>query len=120
MWVYFSSTGNLYDSNGLVAGSGYSGHGEGLNNPSMEADHDIGPIPRGLYLISGFFDDPEKGPIVADLTPEPGTNDFGRSGFMLHGDNRAGNKSASLGCIVMPHDVRAAVRDSGDRGLKVS
>jgi hypothetical protein len=98
---------------------GYSGHGEGLNNPSLSHVHDVGPIPRGAYLISSFFTDPEKGPIVARLSPEPGTETYGRSGFMLHGDNARVNHTASLGCIIQGHDVRQAVAVSGDYELAV-
>ena len=119
MWIYFSDTGNLFDLNAHMVGKGYSGHGPGLNNQEMESIPDLGPIPRGDYTISSFFDDPEKGPMVSHLVPAIGTNDFGRSGFMLHGDNPLGNQSASHGCIVMPHDVRAAVAAGSDRILRV-
>ena len=119
MWMYRSSTGSLLASDGELQAVGYSGHGAGLNNPSAEMEPDIGPIPRGEYLIGAFFTDPEKGPIVAHLTPIPGTNVFGRSGFMIHGDNSAGNESASLGCIILPHPARAAIQASGDYSLKV-
>jgi hypothetical protein len=119
MWTYNSKTGQLSDPAGKVIATGYSGHGAGLNNPEMEMDADVGPIPRGRYTISAFFNDPAKGPIVARLTPLPGTQVYGRSGFMLHGDNSQGNESASLGCIVMPHDARAAVDASSDNVLQV-
>lgn len=112
-WTYNSKTGQLKDGDGNLVGTGYSGHGEGVNNPDLEAQPDVGPIPRGTYTIGDFFDDPEKGPIVAHLTPWAGINVFGRSGFMLHGDNPDGNESASLGCIIMPRDARLSVKNSG-------
>lgn len=112
-WTFNSKTGQLKDWYGNLVGTGYSGHGAGVNNPDMEADADVGPIPRGTYTIGPFFDDPEKGPMVAHLVPWPGTNDFGRSGFMLHGDNSQGNESASLGCIIMPRGARLSVKNSG-------
>jgi hypothetical protein len=66
-----------------------------------------GPIPRGAWTIGEFFDDPGgKGPVVAHLTPCEGTETFGRSGFMIHGDNQALNHSASEGCIVAPRFIR--------------
>jgi len=43
---------------------------------------------------------------VAHLTPIEGTDTFGRSGFMVHGDNQALNHSASEGCIVAPRFIR--------------
>ena len=126
MWTYHSDTGIL-ESDGLFMGRGYSGHApngrgvapDGINNPALESDHDVGPIPRGYYVIGNFFDDPEKGPVVAHLNPYLETNTFGRSGFMLHGDNPNGNETASLGCIIMGHSIRAAVAASGDDDLEV-
>ena len=119
MWTYHVDSGRLFDAVDRLVGTGYSGHGAGINNPAMERDHDVGPIPRGRYMISPFFNDPVKGPIVAHLIPEPDTVDFGRYGFMLHGDNSAGNESASHGCIIMPHGVRAEVDASADHELLV-
>jgi hypothetical protein len=91
----------------------------GLNNVHLESMADFGPIPRGQYSIGPFFDDPEKGPIVARLTPAPGTNDYGRSGFMIHGDNALMNETASEGCIILQHSIRVQIQDSGDKDLLV-
>jgi hypothetical protein len=118
-WTYNSKTGQLKDGEGNLVGTGYSGHGEGVNNPDLESTPDVGPIPRGTWTIGDFFDDPEKGPIVARLSPWSESVAFGRSGFMLHGDNPAGNQSASLGCIIMPRDARLAVKNSGSTILLV-
>jgi hypothetical protein len=118
-WTYNSKSGELKDDEGNLVGSGYSGHGAGINNPDLEADPDVGPIPRGTYTIGDFFNDPEKGPIVAHLTPWSNTNVFRRSGFMLHGDNFQGNESASLGCIIMPRCARLSVKNSGQTILLV-
>lgn len=126
MWTYHSDTGVL-EHNGVVIGRGYSGHApnssgvppDGINNPLLEADPDVGPIPRGQYAIGKFFNDSEKGPIVADLIPLPQIQTFGRSGFMMHGDNVEMDETASLGCIIMAHDIRANVASSGDTALQV-
>lgn len=123
MWLYVQSTGNLYhdDSPDAVA-TGYSGFGEGKNNPALEQVHDVGPIPRGFWDIG----DPEcvttvgpHGPFVLPLTAKEGTETFGRSGFLCHGDsiNHAG--SASHGCIVMSRPVREEIAASHDQLLKV-
>lgn len=117
MWVYDQQTGKLSrDGQELQA---YSGHGPGLNNPALENLADIGPIPKGLYTISSPFNDDEKGPLVCNLIPAESNTMFDRSGFMLHGDNRDANYTASHGCIVAPHVVRVAVTTSGDNQLKV-
>lgn len=103
-----------------MVGIGYSGHGDGLNNPAAQTEHDIGPIPQGEWTIGAFFDDPGgKGPIVCDLTPLPETLTFGRSGFMIHGDNSQGNHSASHGCIILGRKYREMIAASGDNTLVV-
>lgn len=90
----------------------YSGHGEGLNNPDKENERGVGPLPRGVYRIVQWRNDPHLGPCVAQLQQVKGDN-FGRSGFYIHGDNTALNHSASDGCIIAPHDVRVAFQASG-------
>jgi hypothetical protein len=120
MWTYSQSTGKLLHDGALV-GIGYSGHDSSLNCPDAEALYGLGPIPRGEWTIGSFFDDPGgKGPIVAHLTPVAGTETFGRSGFMIHGDNGSANHSASHGCIILSRPYRIAIRDSGDKSIIVT
>jgi hypothetical protein len=119
MWTYKQSTGELLHNN-IHVGVGYSGHGSGVNNPLMENVPCVGPIPRGTYTIGSFFTDHIKGPLVAHLTPLPGTELYNRSGFMMHGDNAAMNDSASEGCIIMAHTIRQQVAQSGDHDLTVA
>jgi hypothetical protein len=118
MHIYQQSTGR-WTHNGNLIGVGYSGHGPGLNDPAMEQVPDVGPISVGHWVIGSFFTDPDKGPIVAHLTPQPGTDTYGRNGFMLHGDNEAMDHTASLGCIIMSHSIRLYVSQSGDTQLAV-
>jgi hypothetical protein len=119
MWVYNSRTGLLLN-NGSTYGEGYSGIQQGLNDPDYEAVHDIGPIPRGFWMIGDFFDDPGgKGPVVCHLTPRSDTETFGRSGFMIHGDNRALNHTASHGCIILGPYARNKIATSEDTDLQV-
>jgi hypothetical protein len=120
VWKYKQKSGQLTNSTGSGVCIGYSGHGEGLDNPAMQRVPDIGPIPTGKYSIGTFFDDAGgKGPIVAHLTPLAETDTFGRTGFMVHGDNSGGNHSASHGCIILPHLIREAIMASSDRTLEV-
>lgn len=119
-WRYSQSTGRLTSPAGSSVGVGYSGRGAGLNNPAMQGVTDIGPIPQGQWQIGRFFDDPGgKGPIVAHLIPVDGTETYGRSGFMVHGDNGAANHTASEGCIILPHLLREQLMASNDRSLIV-
>ena len=119
-WQYQQSTGNLTDPDGNQVAQGYSGHGPGLDNPAMQDVHMVGPIPQGSWSIGTFFDDPGgKGPIVTHLTPAPGNDAFGRSGFMIHGDNPAANHTASDGCIILARPFRQVISASSDRALVV-
>lgn len=114
MWTFNSANGDLIHS-GALMGKGYSGNGAGYLNPLMAHVPDVGPIPSGYWLIGSFFDDPHgKGPLVCRLTPEPESKTYGRSGFMIHGDNHQENHSASEGCIVLPYTLRKLIKDSDD------
>jgi hypothetical protein len=120
-WKYSQSSGTLINPAGSVVGTGYSGRGAGLNNPADQAAHDTGPIPQGEWTIGSFFDDPGgKGPMVAHVTPAQGTEAFGRSGFMIHGDNGAADHTASEGCIILPRLLREQIMSSDDRALVVT
>ena len=120
-WKYSQETGKVMNPNGALAGIGYSGHGKGLNNPKMQNVIDVGPIPQGEWTICTFFDDlGGKGLIVAHLVPAHGTETFGRSGFMVHGDNREANHTASEGCMILPRFIRDAMMASKDRNLVVT
>jgi uncharacterized Zn-binding protein involved in type VI secretion len=120
-WTYEQSTGNLTDPNGTLLGQGYSGNGVDLDQPTDQNVPCHGPIPQGQWAIGTFFDDPGgKGPIVCHLTPAPETVTFGRSGFMIHGDNAAANHTASEGCIILARPFREAIAASGDTVLTVT
>ena len=122
MWLYSQSTGTLTAPDGSLAGQGYSGHGPGINNAAMQNVPDVGPIPVGLYTIGPFRSDPEKGPLVCDLIPDPENEMFGRSGMMMHGDEilHLGERLASHGCIIQDHLVRLGVSKSADKRLQVN
>jgi hypothetical protein len=118
MWNYAQFTGWLSRDGGFE-GSGYSGFGAGLNDPDSETIPNVGPIPRGKWRIIRWDDHHgDKGPIVGILEPV-GHDAHGRSAFLIHGDNAAGDHSASHGCIILPRAVRVKMRDSGDTDLEV-
>ncbi|WP_235075415.1 MULTISPECIES: tlde1 domain-containing protein [unclassified Asaia] len=93
----------------VEVGTGYSGHGQGLNNPNDQYTHDEGPIPQGTYNIGDPIDKSNTGPNSIPLTPADGTDTQGRNGFYMHGDNSNGNNSASDGCVIMAPSVRNSV-----------
>jgi len=105
---YQQSTGILTQ-DGNVLATGYSGHGDGVNDPALQNQHDIGPIPQGVYTIGMPHADAQVGPIAMRLEPAPDNEMFGRGDFLIHGDTTAMDHTASHGCIIMPHDTRVAI-----------
>lgn len=87
-WVYQQISGRLYAPDGKFMTLGYSGHDDGVNNPKFEQEPNHGPIPRGNWRIGSPFDSSDHGPHVMRLMPEPGTETYGRSGFLIHGDSK--------------------------------
>jgi hypothetical protein len=120
MWKFESSTGKFFHDDQYLYPS-YSGHGEGVNNPSLEQEPNVGPIPKGVWTISSAFNHSEKGPCVMDLIPQTLMQAFGRSGFMIHGDSKEhpGECFASHGCIILPRSIREQIATSGDNKLTV-
>ena len=118
-YVYKQSTGELFLEGKKIA-SGYSGHGNGLNNPKAEAEENVGPIPRGLWTIGSAFDDKNgRGPVVLRLTFQGQKNAHSRSGFLIHGDNGKGDKSASNGCIILDRSTRERIANGTVKKLLV-
>lgn len=120
-WVYSQTTGELADPNGALAGRGYSGHGDGLNATEFQNVPDVGPIPEGTWQIVASMDTDTHGPFVLVLEPLNGTETFGRSGFLIHGDEieHPGQHLASHGCIVLARSMREAIWASTDHTLEV-
>jgi hypothetical protein len=122
MWSYIQDSGSLYTSQhtGRIA-SGYSGYGSGRNNPELQWEPSIGPIPVGMYTIESPVDTVTHGPFVLPLTPDPTNVMWGRSSFLIHGDRieNAGQYLASHGCIILPRPIREQLWNSGDHILNV-
>lgn len=116
MWHYRISTGELTH-DGEFIGTGYSGSGPYRNDPASVAIHNLGPIPAGDWRLSPSYDDPHRGKNCFRLSPDPGTNVFGRSGFLIHGDNIT--HTASEGCIILGPSIRQEIAATFDRDLKV-
>jgi Protein of unknown function (DUF2778) len=119
MLTYEQTTGKLYASSGTLLGVGYSGHGQGVNNPEMEAVPKVGPIPAGRWRIKEFLAHHEdKGPDVIVLEPV-GHDAHGRDGFLMHGDNSLLNQTASEGCIIQPRPARDRSWEDPDKLIDV-
>lgn len=118
MHIFNSRTGLFRFSDGTCA-IAYSGHGDGINNPSLEAIRGVGPIPVGLWDIMNPHDSSVTGPYSLPLVPVE-HDAHGRTLFRIHGDNRKGDKSASHGCIIMsPLCLRRKIYQSGVHRLEV-
>lgn len=120
MWLYVQKTGNLYDHDGKLVSTGYSGHGPGLNAPEFQAVKNVGPLPCGFYIINPPKDTESHGPFVMALTPFSENEMYGRGGMLLHGDRKVPGHEASSGCIVLDRVTRAKIWNSGDRDLEVT
>ena len=137
-WMYNSSNGTLSHDGTVVTTESWSGHDAGRNNPAMEQDPGIGPIPRGYWQIGGAVDSQKLGPIAMPLSPcanpndefwieaaqdlgvsIPPTNTFGRFGFWMHGAEFLNPEESSHGCIILPRAVRLEVSISIDKVLEV-
>lgn len=124
MWTWDQSAG-LLSRDGASVSKGYSGKGRGVNNPAMEGVARVGPVPAGRWKIVERYDSASVGPYAlvlhaADATPGDDRHDAtGRGAFRIHGDNARGDRSASMGCIILPRAVRETIWRSGDRDLLV-
>jgi hypothetical protein len=118
MWTWKISTGTL-SRDGRPIASGYSGRGEGKNNPAWQKVKGQGPIPVGMYSIGAPHDSAEVGPYALALTPMAGNEMYGRGDFLAHGDSTTHPGWASKGCIILARIIRRLIWNSGDRVLKV-
>jgi hypothetical protein len=119
MWTFNSSNGALAHDGALVTVLGWSGHDEGRNNPRLEDEPDIGPIPRGVWEIGPVFDSETHGPVAMRLAPAEDTKTFGRGGFLIHGASILNPGESSKGCIILPRTVRLEIAGSDDKMLEV-
>ncbi len=115
-WDYKQPTGELSHNDSTWIG--YSGTGDGRNNPFFQNQANVGPIPVGQYKIGPDYDDPHLGLCVMHLDPVNDTNTFGRTLFRIHGDNA--EHDASHGCIIMGPAIRSLIAASDDRILVVT
>ena len=119
----FETTGTALQINRTLVGTGYSGHGEGINNPEKQDVENVGPIPQGIYTIGEQKDHitSEGKTLIAsmELTPDSNNEMHDREGFLMHGDNDKGNQSASKGCPIFDRATRDDVANSGDNELIV-
>lgn len=121
MWTWEISKGRLLTPAGSPFAIGYSGAPDGINDPTKIDMPDVGPIPVGQWNVGDPIDDAETGPFSLPLTPAEGTDTFGRTAFLIHGDSvlLAGLQKASKGCVILGRFAREAIANSSDHVLDV-
>lgn len=122
-WTYEITTGKFFDPSGKFVSKGYAGgncgkNPEGINNPDMTGVKNVGPLPGGLYTMGDPVEHSHLGKFAIPLTPDPGNDMKGRSGFFLHGDT-VPTGLASEGCPIQPHFARTAAHASPDQQIQV-
>lgn len=144
-WTWEISTATMFKPDGGVLAHGYSGHGAGINDPTLIAVREVGPIPcgpnntDGEYLV-GPLEINREGPLahlgrdVCKLIPTAAQRQFilslGRDpdSFYLHApvkgetvDVEPGKPlpTGSRGCICLLWSARMEVASSPDRKLIV-
>ena len=114
MWIYAQSTGRLYSPDGLKQVIGYSGAGQGKNNPTLEAIRNVGPIPRGMYVIGEAYESKRVGHHAIPLYPHNHTA-LTRTDFRIHGDSISAPGTASNGCVILSRSCRERISSSTDK-----
>ena len=116
--IWSQSKGTLTDQDGNLLGNGYSGKGKpgekdaGRNDPGREGEENVGPIPRGNWVIAEVYTSEYKGlqPPVIRLKPDDATRarvkgmDRGPDSFLIHGNND--KNDASEGCVILDKPTR--------------
>ena len=118
-WTYIQTSGRLLNPYGVFTAVGYSGCGDGKNNPTEENIRCVGPIPEGIYDIEEPIDSPLHGPFAMHLLPSVENIMYGRSAFLIHGDSLNMPGGASEGCVILSKPVREKIWNSNDHVLQV-
>lgn len=121
MHVFHVVSGVWEDAVGRIMGRGYSGFPPHTNDVDSESLHNLGPLPRGLYKMTELIPKSSHGPDAIRLEPLPETEMFSRDGMLIHGERALPPPGeASNGCIILPHEVRLEIWNSGDHLLEVT
>ena len=99
-WTYSQSTGEMVGPDGETM-QGYSGYGDGLNNPDMQDVENVGPIPRGNWEVTGYRSTLHGKSHNTVVVLNPLNVDTKRLHFLIHGGYGPSNPTASNGCIVI-------------------
>lgn len=119
MYTFDQQSGLFTPSDKSFSAVAYSGFGIHRNNPDSEGLTDLGPIPRGLWVIGFPLTHIILGPFVLPLYPRSPFSTYSRRDFFIHGDSSMSPGNSSKGCIVLELCFRKIIIDSNDHLLKV-
>ncbi|WOL24432.1 hypothetical protein fHeYen902_086c [Yersinia phage fHe-Yen9-02] len=119
MWRYEITSGKMFDKNGKIVATGYSGKGQYKNRADSTSMVGEGPLPVGHYTVCEPHTSAKTGPYAMNLLPAKSNTMYGRSAFQIHGDSVKAPGTASSGCIILPRTIRELIWNSGDRELEV-
>jgi hypothetical protein len=122
-YTYYQSTGKFVGGSGQwkIDTKGYSGNGKGRNNPAMQCEKNVGPLPVNVYKLShcqDYMHGSTPRPCSFVLSPTEPSKMCGRSDFLVHGcqsctscDNMTPPcGTCSAGCVVIPVHERMKLR----------
>lgn len=118
MFTFDIRTGRLCQADATL-GFGFSGHPPHTNDPSATSLPNIGPIPKGTYLIGPSYHHPVLGPVTMNLSPDESNQMFGRSAFRIHGASAVHPEDSSEGCVILARSIRELISSLPDRVLEV-
>lgn len=112
VFTYQQKTGQFWDHNGNEYYLGYAGSltGNGKNDPEKQHVRNVGPLPRGLYLMEEVSHH-DKFKRCIRLVPEDESIMFNRDAFYIHGFSSKKPDDSSLGCPIMSKNWRHALCD---------
>lgn len=104
-----SGTFQLLDKNGneVFSVDASAGYKDDANNPYSQGLRNKGPIPSGMWYISGVKNTNNA---IFRLEPGENTNVLGRDGFLIHGYNTSPELD-SRGCIILGPNERKKLLD---------
>ncbi|QAR33411.1 DUF2778 domain-containing protein [Geovibrio thiophilus] len=98
-----------------LKGFGYAGINRGLNNPAMEQVPFVGPLPKGIYEITGHNSDIATYNILLEKIKV----DSKRDSFRIHGGKPEPDRTASQGCTILDLTTRKKILASKIQYLEV-
>jgi len=120
---YYQNTGRFHGGSGNyeINTKGYSGQGEGYNNPAKQCVVNTGPLPATTYKLASCVNvmhETTQRPCAFYLDPQKPSEMCGRSAFFIHGcacctsgdDTNPPTAGCSAGCIVLSYANRRKLR----------